>query len=110
VVEGHVARAFTPEGYVIGLMPAGFRYYVGRGRLLPYVCVGAGFGWTDLERLDEIDRRFNFLLQGSLGVRGALDGGRAWSFEARLSHISNANTVLPNLGFNAVVFLAGFHL
>jgi hypothetical protein len=107
VVEGHFARYLTPEGSMLGVMPLGLRFYAGSGPILPYVSIGAGAGWTGLVELDEIDRRFDFLLQGSLGVRGALGGGQAWTLEARLSHYSNAGTVKPNLGFNAVVFLAG---
>ena len=108
VVEGHFARYFTPEGTMVGLVPLGLRYYAGHGRLLPYFSVGAGFGWTDLTQLDEIDRRFNFLLEGVAGVRGELPRGQAWTFEARLSHVSNAGTETPNLGLNCLVFLAGW--
>jgi hypothetical protein len=107
VVEGHIARYLTPEGSMLGVMPLGLRFYAGSGRILPYVSIGAGCGWTDLTALEEIDRRFDFLLQGGLGVRGALAGGGAWTLEARLSHYSNAGTVRPNLGLNAVVLLAG---
>jgi Lipid A 3-O-deacylase (PagL) len=108
VVEGHFARYFTPEGYMVGLVPLEARYYAGSGRILAYFFFGAGLGWTDLTQLDEIDRRFNFLLEGGVGLRGALSGRQGWSFEARWSHISNAGTVLPNLGLNCLVFLAGW--
>ena len=108
VVEGHFARYFSPTGYMVGLMPLTGRFYFGSGRVLAYVSVGAGFGWTDLVELDEIDRRFNFLLQGSLGVRGAVGNGSAWTLEARFSHVSNARTASPNLGLNCVVLLAGW--
>ncbi len=108
VVEGHFARFFAPDGYMVGLMPLGGRFFFGSGRAQPYVCVGAGFGWTDLESLDEIDRRFNFLLQGSVGVLGKPRDTSAWTLEARFSHISNGGAVLPNLGLNAIVFLAGW--
>jgi len=108
VLEGHFAGFFNPGGYMLGLLPLGVRYSIGEGRTVPYVSIGAGFGWTDLIQLEEIDRRFNFLLQGSLGVRQALSNGQAVTFEARFSHISNAGTVLPNLGLNCVVFLVGW--
>jgi hypothetical protein len=108
LVEAHFARYFTPEGYMLGLLPLGGRLSIGHGRILPYASIGAGFGWTDLTELDEIDRRFNFLLQASLGVRGALPGGQAWTLEVRWDHISNANTVRPNLGLNCIVVLAGW--
>ena len=107
VVEGHFAKYLTPAGWIVGISPLGGRYTFGSGRVRPYVALGAGFGWTDLTELDEIDRRFNFLLQGSVGVRGRVREG-AWSFEGRFSHISNAGTVLPNLGLNSLVFVGGW--
>ncbi len=108
VAAAHLARYFQPTGYMVGVVPLGLRLYVGNGPILPYVAAGAGGGWTDLAGIDEIQRRFNFILQGGIGVRGDLPGGHAWTFEARLSHYSNAGTVPPNLGLNAVVFLGGF--
>ena len=62
--------------------------------------------WTDLDVI-ELSRRFNFIVQGGLGVQGA---GGAWTVEARFLHYSNANTVLPNLGLNSVVLLVGWRL
>jgi hypothetical protein len=106
VAAGHFAHFFSPSGYLIGLVPLGARFYAGRGAILPYVSIGTGFGWTDLE-INELTRRFNFLVQGSLGLRRALSSGEAWSFEARISHISNGGTREPNTGHNAVVFLVG---
>ncbi len=89
-------------------MPVGARFFFGGARAQPYASLGAGFGWTDLTGLDEIDRRFNYLLQGSVGMRSRLPDGSAWTLEARMSHISNAGTVLPNLGLNTLVFLGGW--
>jgi Lipid A 3-O-deacylase (PagL) len=107
LVEAHFARYLTPLGYMVGVMPLGGRLYLGHGRALPYLSIGGGLGWTDLTRLEEIDRRFNFLLQGSAGVRYAVSEKRAWTFEARLVHVSNGGTSLPNLGLNSLVFLGG---
>jgi hypothetical protein len=109
VAEGHVGLFRSPDGYMIGVIPLGLRFYVLTGDVRPYICSSAGLGWTDLERLPEIDRRFNFLLEGSLGVRGKISDKQEWSFEARLDHISNGGTALPNLGLNTVVFLLGWH-
>lgn len=109
VVEGHFARYFTPEGYMVGLAPLGARYTApSRTAIRPYFYLGLGLGWTDLQQLDEIDRRFNFLIQGAVGIRGAVTETQAWTFEARYSHVSNAGTELPNLGLNCLVFLAGW--
>lgn len=107
-VEGHFAGFLHPAGYMLGWMPVGARYYFGRGNTLPYFSIGGGFGWTDLVELDEIDRRFNFLLQGSAGIRRSVASGGEWTLEARWDHISNAGTKLPNLGLNSVVVLAGW--
>jgi len=109
VAEAHFARYFSPEGYMIGVVPLGARYNVpSRSSIRPYLYVGLGAGWTDLTQLDEIDRRFNFLIQGSVGLRGAVTETQAWTFEARYSHVSNAGTETPNLGLNCLVFLAGW--
>ena len=109
VAEAHFARYFSPEGYMVGVVPLGARYNApSHGAIRPYFYVGVGLGWTDLTPLDEIDRRFNFLIQGSVGLRGAVTETQAWTFEARYSHVSNAGTAFPNLGLNCLVFLAGW--
>lgn len=108
VVEGHFARYLSPDGYMVGALPIGARLFLGGGRLLPYVSLGAGAGWTDLTKIEEINRRFNFLLQGSVGVRCATSGREAWTFEARWCHVSNAGSAPPNLGLNMLVFLGGW--
>ena len=107
-VEGHFAQDFTPSGYMLGLMPVGARYLFGRGETLPYFSIGAGFGWTNLVALDEIDRRFNFLLQASAGARRRAGPTGEWTLEVRWDHISNAGTERPNLGLNSVLVLAGW--
>jgi hypothetical protein len=105
VVEGHFAQYFTPRGYMFGVMPLGGRLFLGDGPTAAYVSIAGGLGWTDLVQLDEIDRRFNFLLQGSIGLRRVLSPTQALDLEARLSHVSNGGTELPNLGLNCVIFL-----
>src|SRR5262249_16519148 len=107
-IEGHVAQYLTPSGYMLGLMPLGARYFSSGGATLPYFSIGAGFGWTNLVELDEIDRRFNFLLQASAGVKHRVGASEAWTMEVRWDHSSNAGTELPNLGLNSVVLLGGW--
>ena len=107
-LEAHVAEFRTPRGYMIGVMPVGARYYFGRGKSVPYFSIGAGIGWTNLVQLDEIDRRFNFLLQGSAGIRRRVSSRAEWTVEARWDHISNGGTELPNLGLNSLVLLTGW--
>ncbi len=107
-VEGHLSGYFTPDGYMLGLVPIGGRYAFSADTVQPYLSLGAGFGWTNLEELDELDRRFNYILLAGLGIRWNRPKGGAWTFEARMNHLSNAGTVLPNLGLNSVVFLGGW--
>jgi hypothetical protein len=108
LIEGHFAQYFTPKGYMAGVMPLGGRLDLGQGKTLPYVSIGGGLGWTDLTQLEEIDRRFNFLLQASAGVRWTISDSQALTFEGRLAHVSNGGTERPNLGLNSLVFLAGW--
>jgi hypothetical protein len=108
VAEGHFSGYFTPDGYMLGIVPFGVRYRFSDAAMQPYVALGAGFGWTDLVELDELDRRLNFILQGGIGLRWNQPKGGAWTLETRLSHLSNAGTVRPNLGLNALVFLGGW--
>jgi len=108
LVEAHICHLVSPGGYMIGAMPIGGRFYFGHGSPQIYATFGMGAGWTNLTKLDEIDQRFNFLLQTGAGLRNPLSNGRAWTVEARWSHISNAGMSSPNLGHNQFVFLGGF--
>jgi hypothetical protein len=108
LVEMHVCHFVSPGGYMVGAMPIGGRFYFGHGTPQVYATFGMGAGWTNLTQLDEIDQRFNFLLQTGVGLRNPLSNGRAWTAEVRWSHISNAGMNSPNLGHNQVVFLGGY--
>ena len=105
-VEGHFAKYFRPDGYAAGLVPFSARYFFGTGPVAPYV---------------EARRRLLLDEPRDRGARPALQlhpAGRprsprpasrpGWMVEARWLHYSNAGTVLPNLGFNAVVVLGGW--
>jgi len=104
--NGHYERFFSPDGYVIGVLPLGGRFYVGQGPFFPYVALQLGLSWTDLHIL-ELSRTFNFLVEGSLGVRRRFGDGPAWMVEARFAHISNAGSAEPNVGHNTVALMAG---
>jgi hypothetical protein len=106
--EGHFAHFFSPGGYMVGLMPIGGRIYIGKGPRWIYATFGMGAGWTNLAELDEIDQRFNFILQTGVGLRSPISETQAWTVEMRWSHISNAGMNTPNLGLNMLVFLGGF--
>ncbi|HEX4439578.1 MAG TPA: acyloxyacyl hydrolase [Thermoanaerobaculia bacterium] len=109
VAEGHVAGYVgDADGWMLGIVPLGFRFRVPDSPWLPYLSVGAGFGWTNL-RIIEINRRFDFILCGGFGVR---PGGETspFSVEIRLVHYSNAGTVPPNYGLNSLALVGAWRL
>lgn len=108
LVTGHASWWFPHDGWVVGILPAGGRLELLRGRrTAPYVSAAVGVGWTNLIELDEIDRRFNFLAQWGAGVRCRRPGGRDWFAELRYFHVSNMGTAGNNWGVNALMVLAG---
>jgi hypothetical protein len=98
----------TPTGYFVGLLPAGIRFTIGHGGIHPHASLQLGLGWTDLTELVEISRRFNFQFQVGMGLRGRVTEKSAWTVDVLYAHISNAGTVYPNLGLNAVLLLGGW--
>ena len=103
-------RYAAPSGYFMGVLPVGARYWIGHGDVLPYIGAGIGFGWTNLEDpLPEISRRFNFRLDGSMGVRFGAGESSGWTVEGRYQHTSNAGTSYPNVGIDSIVGLVGWH-
>ena len=110
VIEGHFSRYFSPGGYFVGIVPVGARVFtLGAGRRY-YFAAGAGLGWSDLEWLPEIDRRFNFLLEGGVGVHWKPAGGAGRFLEVRLVHLSNGGTAGRNLGLNGLALVGGWRV
>jgi hypothetical protein len=98
----------SPSAYFVGVVPVGARLYIGNEKFYPYLGLGLGAGWTDLDdKVLEISRRFNFRIEGSFGVKFPSGETSAWTIEARYQHTSNAGTVHPNQGLNAIVGMVG---
>ena len=110
VIEGHFSRYFSPGGYFVGIVPLGVRIFTPAASRRYYFAAGAGLGWSDLERLPEIDRRFNFLLEGGVGVRWKPARGAERFVEARLVHLSNGGSAGRNLGLNSIAVVGGWRL
>jgi len=108
VLEGHLSRYFDPGGALVGILPVGFRIHTGGERLLPYLSLGAGLGYTNLQELEEIDRKLNFLLQVGFGVRWRAREQRYFLLEGRIHHLSNGATAGRNLGINSALVLVGY--
>ena len=103
-LEGHLSRLTDPAGYLAGLLPIGARYFPWTTNTRPFVSLGAGFGWTDVTTIPELSRRFNFIVNGDLGVRW----DDTWQISGRFLHVSNGGTARPNLGLNVLVLLVGW--
>ncbi|HEX9635992.1 MAG TPA: acyloxyacyl hydrolase [Acidobacteriota bacterium] len=108
VLEAQLHQTFGPSGILVGVLPVGFRIYTGASSSRPYLSLGAGVILTDLTELEEIDRRFNFLLQAGFGVRWPAGERRSWLLEGRFHHLSNAQTAGKNLGVNSALLLVGY--
>jgi hypothetical protein len=110
-VTGHFSRWFPRQGWVAGVLPAGGRLDLLRGRtFVPYFEAAVGVAWTDLTELDEIDRRFNFLAQWGAGVRRRTSAGGEWFGELRYFHVSNFGTAGNNWGLNTLIVVMGIQL
>jgi hypothetical protein len=110
VVEGNLSRYFGPGGVLVGVLPVGFRIYTGGTHFLPYISLGGGLSYTNLNQLEEVDRNVNFLLQLGFGVRWPARERHYWLIEGRLHHISNAGSAGKNLGINSAMLVIGYGL
>ncbi len=86
-----------------------FRYHFATGiRWVPFLTAGAGIIEENFEVPGRPSAGFNFTPQGGPGLSYLFGGNMAMSLEWRLTHVSNANTDLPNVGLNMSFFLLGF--
>ena len=80
------------------------------GRWVPFFDAGAGVQRTALSNLvPEVNGFTQFTPQGGFGIQYFVRPQRALVFEWRTVHMSNANLVPPNMGFNSSMVTIGFH-
>ncbi len=97
----------TPkQAFWAGLTAVGRYHFLGLGRVVPYVELGAAAGGTDLET-SEINSSFAFLLFGGVGASVFVSDKTALYMGYRYQHVSNGNTSQPNRGFEANVVVGG---
>ena len=81
----------------------------GFGRWVPFFDAGAGCAAYSLsQHVPEVDGFTQFTPQGGLGVEYFFAPQRAFVFEWRTVHMSNAGLVPPNMGFNSSMITVGF--
>jgi hypothetical protein len=78
-------------------------------RWKPFFDAGAGVQRTPLAKyVPEVDGYTQFTPQGGLGLEYFIRPQRALVFEWRTVHMSNADLVPPNMGFNSSMLTVGF--
>jgi hypothetical protein len=79
------------------------------GRWVPFLDAGAGVQRTSLSNhVPEVNGFTQFTPQGGFGFQYFIRPQRALVFEWRTLHMSNANLVPPNMGFNSTMLSIGF--
>jgi len=107
--EGILGGAVHPEAYLAG--DALIFRLDGRdhGRWVPFFDAGAGVQRTPLSmHVPELNGFTQFSPQGGFGLQYFIRPQRALVFEWRTIHMSNANLVPPNMGFNSSMLTIGF--
>ena len=108
------------EGILGGAVHPGAAYLAGdalifrldgreHGRWVPFFDAGAGVQRTPLSKhVPEVNGFTQFSPQGGFGVQYFIRPQRALVFEWRTIHMSNADLVPPNMGFNSSMITIGF--
>ena len=108
--EGILGGAVHPHaaqlaGDAVILRLAGKEY----GRWVPFFDAGAGVERTPLsQHIPELNGFTQFSPQGGFGFEYFVRPQRALVIEWRTLHMSNANLLPPNMGFNSSVITIGF--
>jgi hypothetical protein len=107
LIEGALLFAYGPHGGWLGGANAVLRYnLLGWGRAVPFVELGAGAAYVDLE-LDSQSDGLGFTPQGGLGLHWVLSEHASLTTAWRLHHVSNAGIYDENVGVNDSLLLIG---
>jgi lipid A 3-O-deacylase len=108
LLEGALFVATAPKGGFVGGANAVLRYnFLGWRRVVPFVDLGAGVGWLELD-LDSQSDGLSFSPQGGLGFHWWLSPRTSLTASWRLHHLSNAGVGDDNVGINDSLLLVGF--
>jgi hypothetical protein len=104
-VEGTLLVAYGPHGGWLGGANLVLRYnWLGWGRAVPFVELGAGAAYLDLG-LDSQSDGLGFTPQGGLGLHWPLSERALLTAAWRLHHVSNAGIYGDNVGINESLLL-----
>ena len=108
IAEGFLSyvRQDSKDRYAVGITPLlayNFKYF---GKAVPFVELGAGILYTDLDP-ERFGSEFDFTPQVGGGFRYELGRGRFLKFSYRYHHISNAGLDKSNRGIDSNFFSIG---
>jgi hypothetical protein len=107
LIEGALLAAYGPHGGWLGGANLVFRYnWLGWGRAIPFIELGAGAAYLDLG-LDSQSDGLGFTPQGGLGLHFPLSETSLLTAAWRLHHVSNAGIYSNNIGINESLLLIG---
>lgn len=95
------------QSFEIGVSPLFGKLTFGDSRLRPFVEGGEGILYTDL-RKQHFGTRVQFSSQIGAGLEYEINADLAFTFAARLRHMSNASIAGSNHGLNTYMGLVGF--
>jgi hypothetical protein len=85
-----------------------YRYHFSRNRnFAPFVELGAGANYVGLD-IRDLTGKFQFSLQGGVGVRKKVSDNGDVVVTLRWHHFSNAGTRVPNIGLNESLLMVGY--
>jgi hypothetical protein len=108
VLEAPILYYDKPQHAMAAGVDLMYRYYFTRNRKFsPFIELGAGANYVGLD-IRDLTGKFQFSLQGGVGVRRKISDRGDVVVSLRWHHFSNAGTRAPNIGTNDSFLLIGY--
>lgn len=108
LLEAPILYYNSPQHGVAAGTDLMYRYHFTRNRKFsPFVELGAGVNYVGIN-IPDLTGKFQFSLQGGVGVRREVSRHGDVVISLRWHHFSNAGTHLPNIGTNDSLLLIGY--
>ena len=108
LLEAPILYYDKPQHAIAAGVDLMYRYHFTRNRKFsPFVEVGAGANYVGLD-ISDLTGKFQFSLQGGVGVRRKISDHGDVVISLRWHHFSNAGTRAPNIGTNDSFLLVGY--
>lgn len=108
LLEAPILYFQEPETAFTAGLDLMYRYHFTRNRKFsPFVELGAGVNYVGLD-VRELTDKFQFSVQGGVGVRSKVSDHGDVVVSLRWHHFSNAGTRYPNIGLNDSLLMIGY--